>query len=151
MTMVVELFAAVAIIIFLVGVLVGLGKREQPLDNIIVKGFEISDVEVKSSERLSDHKMLSCNLRFLEGDAADKRSEERAVGLVFLRVVVAEDDVGHFTVLVRNKDVDDGAAHIRDFDLDAVLVGQCIKADGFAFGGYEEFFLFHVFSLFIMI
>ena len=48
-------------------------KREQPLDNIIVKGFEISDVEVKSSERLSDHKMLSCNLRFLEGDAAGKR------------------------------------------------------------------------------
>jgi endonuclease/exonuclease/phosphatase family metal-dependent hydrolase len=48
-------------------------KREQPLDNIIVKGFEISDVEVKSSERLSDHKMLSCNLRFLEDDAARVR------------------------------------------------------------------------------
>ena len=47
-------------------------KREQPLDNIIVKGFEISDVQVKSSERLSDHKMLSCNLSFLE-EAADKR------------------------------------------------------------------------------
>lgn len=48
-------------------------KREQPLDNIIAKGFEISDVEVKSSERLSDHKMLSCNLRFLDVDAARVR------------------------------------------------------------------------------
>ena len=48
-------------------------KREQPLDNIIAKGFEISDVQVKSSERLSDHKMLSCNLRFLDVDAARVR------------------------------------------------------------------------------
>ena len=35
MTMVVELFAAVAIIIFLVGVLVGLGKREKPLEPVV--------------------------------------------------------------------------------------------------------------------
>ena len=35
MTMVVELFAAVAIIIFLVGVLVGLGRREKPLEPVV--------------------------------------------------------------------------------------------------------------------
>ena len=33
--MVVELFAAVAIIIFLVGVLVGLGRREKPLEPVV--------------------------------------------------------------------------------------------------------------------
>ena len=38
--------------------------REQPIDNIIVKGFEVSDVAVKTSERLSDHKLLCCKLKF---------------------------------------------------------------------------------------
>jgi len=39
-------------------------KRLQPIDNIIVKGFEMRNVQVKSSDKLSDHKMLSCELRF---------------------------------------------------------------------------------------
>ena len=39
-------------------------KRLQPLDNIIVKGFEMRNVQVKSSDKLSDHKMLSCELKF---------------------------------------------------------------------------------------
>ena len=56
------------------------------------------------------------------GDTADERAEERAVGLVFFRIAMAEHDVRHFTVLVRNKDVDDGTAHVRDFDLDAVFI-----------------------------
>lgn len=39
---------------------------EAPLDNIIVKGFEMTDVEVKAHDRLSDHKMLCCRLRFID-------------------------------------------------------------------------------------
>ncbi len=39
-------------------------KRECPIDNIMVKGFEMRNVQVKSSEKLSDHKMLSCELKF---------------------------------------------------------------------------------------
>ena len=61
---------------------------------------------------------------------------------------MAEHDIRHFAVFVWHKDIDDGAAHIRDFDLDAVFVGQRVEADVFAFGGYEEFFLFHDFSMF---
>ena len=56
------------------------------------------------------------------GDTANERAEERAVGLVFFRIAMAEHDVGHFTVLVWNKNVDDGAAHVRDFDLDAIFI-----------------------------
>ena len=35
-----------------------------PLDNIMVKGFEMCDVQMKSSDTLSDHNMISCRLRF---------------------------------------------------------------------------------------
>jgi len=41
-------------------------KREQPIDNIIVKGFEMSDVQVKGHDRLSDHRLLSCRLKFAD-------------------------------------------------------------------------------------
>ena len=39
-------------------------KQLQPIDNIMVKGFEMRNVQVKSSEKLSDHKVLSCELKF---------------------------------------------------------------------------------------
>lgn len=39
---------------------------ECPIDNIIVKGFVMTDVEVKGHDKLSDHKMLSCRLRFAD-------------------------------------------------------------------------------------
>ena len=41
-------------------------KRECAIDNIIVKGFKMSDVEVKGHNKLSDHKMLSCRLTFAD-------------------------------------------------------------------------------------
>lgn len=41
-------------------------SREQPIDNIIVKGFEVRDVAVKASDRLSDHKLIWCRLRFAD-------------------------------------------------------------------------------------
>ena len=41
-------------------------KRECAIDNIIVKGFKMSDVEVKGHNKLSDHKMLSCRLMFAD-------------------------------------------------------------------------------------
>ena len=39
-------------------------KRECPIDNIMTKGFEMSDVQVKGHDKLSDHKMISCFLKF---------------------------------------------------------------------------------------
>ena len=39
-------------------------KRECPIDNIIVKGFEMRDVQVRGHSKLSDHKMISCRLKF---------------------------------------------------------------------------------------
>jgi len=41
-------------------------KRECPIDNIMVKGFEMSDVQVRGHNKLSDHKMISCRLKFKE-------------------------------------------------------------------------------------
>lgn len=41
-------------------------SRDQPIDNIIVKGFEVRDVAVKCSDRLSDHKLIWCRLRFAD-------------------------------------------------------------------------------------
>ena len=41
-------------------------KRECPIDNIIVKGFVMSDVEVRGHDKLSDHKMISCRLKFAD-------------------------------------------------------------------------------------
>ena len=41
-------------------------KRECPIDNILVKGFEMSDVQVRGHDKLSDHKMISCRLKFKE-------------------------------------------------------------------------------------
>lgn len=40
-------------------------KRLVPIDNIIVKGFEMSDVQVRGHDKLSDHKLISCRLKFL--------------------------------------------------------------------------------------
>ena len=56
------------------------------------------------------------------GDTTDERTEERAVGLVFFRIVMAEHDVRHLAVLIRNKNIDDGAAHVSDFDLDTIFI-----------------------------
>ena len=44
-------------------------KRECPIDNIIVKGFEMSDVQVRGHDKLSDHKMISCRLKFIDWQA----------------------------------------------------------------------------------
>ena len=41
-------------------------ERECAIDNIIVKGFKMSDVKVKGHNKLSDHKMLSCRLMFAD-------------------------------------------------------------------------------------
>ena len=58
-------------------------NRLQPLDNIIVKGFEMRNVQVKSSDKLSDHKMISCQLRFrgdlsFQADFAEGRRDQVA-------------------------------------------------------------------------
>ena len=52
-------------------------KRECPIDNIMVKGFEMRDVQVRGHIKLSDHKMISCRLRFADAAPAPQPAQCR--------------------------------------------------------------------------